>query len=247
MKVALIYPPTCDPTAPYLAVPTLTGWLRAHDVPVLPIDANLEGWEHLLEQKSLAALGQRIERRLEPLERRGALSHADQLVYSQLWQARSDALHAPTAIASALATFRDPVRFYDAEAYETAVDTVESAMRVVAAAHAPLSIDFVRYRTPFSLMNAEEIRTDAGPDRNPFHDYFAALAERVVASGAGLVGLSVAFPGQIQPAFSLAYALRQRAPDLYVTVGGPALTQMLLRVPEDGIERALGPFSSAVA
>ena len=29
MKVALIYPPTCDPTAPYLSVPTLTGFLRA--------------------------------------------------------------------------------------------------------------------------------------------------------------------------------------------------------------------------
>ena len=28
MRVALIYPPTCDPTAPYLSVPTLTAWLR---------------------------------------------------------------------------------------------------------------------------------------------------------------------------------------------------------------------------
>ena len=27
--VALVYPPTCDPTAPYLAVPMLTGFLRA--------------------------------------------------------------------------------------------------------------------------------------------------------------------------------------------------------------------------
>ena len=30
--VALIYPPTCDPTAPYLAVPMLTGFLREHGV-----------------------------------------------------------------------------------------------------------------------------------------------------------------------------------------------------------------------
>ncbi|HWO09533.1 MAG TPA: radical SAM protein [Polyangiaceae bacterium] len=247
MTVALIYPPTCDPTAPYLAVPTLTGWLRAHGVPVLPIDANLEGWEHLLTRDSLGAFGERIERRLAPLERRGSLSHADQLIYSQLWQARSDALHAPGAIASALATFRDPQRFYDAEAYDAAVSSVESAMRVVAAAHAPLSIDFVRYRTPFSLMNAEEIQADAGLERNPFHAYFEALAERIATSGVNLVGLSVAFPGQIQPAFSLAYALRRRSPELYITVGGPALTQMLLRLPEAAIERALGPFSSAVA
>jgi len=28
MKVALIYPPTCDPTGPYLSVPMLTAYLR---------------------------------------------------------------------------------------------------------------------------------------------------------------------------------------------------------------------------
>jgi radical SAM family protein len=247
MKVALIYPPTCDPTAPYLAVPTLTAWLRAHDVPVLPIDANLEGWEHLLTEASLTSLGKRIESRLAPLERKAALSHPDQLLYSTLWQARSDAAQAPPAIADALATFRDRERFFDPTAYGSAVSTVEAAMRVVAASHSPLSIDFVRYRTPFSLMNEREIARDSEPDRNPFHEYFRLLAERIAAEGVGLVGLSVAFPGQIQPAFSLAYALRQRLPELYITVGGPALTQMLLRLPEAGIPAALGPFSSAVA
>ena len=247
MKVALIYPPTCDPTAPYLAVPTLTAWLRKHDVTVLPIDANLEGWEHLLTEGSLTALSKRIERRLAPLEQKATLGHTDQLLYSSLWQARADAAHAPRAIAQALATFRDRDRFFDADAYGSAVATVESAMRVVAAAHAPLSIDFVRYRTPFSLMNGEEIARDAEAEQNPFHGYFAQLAERLAHDNVGLVGLSVAFPGQIQPAFSLAYALRRRMPDLYVTVGGPALTQMLLRLPDDAIERALGPFSSAVA
>ena len=30
--VALVYPPTCDPTAPYLAVPMLTGFLRANGI-----------------------------------------------------------------------------------------------------------------------------------------------------------------------------------------------------------------------
>ncbi len=52
MKVALIYPPTCDPTAPYIAVPALTGYLRQHGVEVLPIDANLEAWDHLLRRNS---------------------------------------------------------------------------------------------------------------------------------------------------------------------------------------------------
>src|SRR3954453_5604364 len=54
MKIALVYPPTCDPTAPYLAVPMLTGFLRAHGVDVLPVDANVEAYDRLLGPAALA-------------------------------------------------------------------------------------------------------------------------------------------------------------------------------------------------
>ena len=39
VKIALVYPPTCDPTAPYLAVPALTGFLRHNGVEALPVRA----------------------------------------------------------------------------------------------------------------------------------------------------------------------------------------------------------------
>ena len=56
MKVALIYPPTCDPTAPYLSVPTLCAYLRENGVEVLPIDANVEAFDALLRRAPLAEL-----------------------------------------------------------------------------------------------------------------------------------------------------------------------------------------------
>jgi len=247
MKVALLYPPTCDPTAPYLAVPTLSGWLRAHGHQVLPIDANLEGWEHLLSQPELTRLAQRLEQRRQALEQQPALAHADQLAYATLLNAAADARYAPGAIAEALSVFRDPERFYRQSDYAEAVRTVESAQRLISAVYTPLGLDFVAYRTPFSLMNPQEIERDAAPERDPFHAAFQRIAERVRQEGCPLVGLSVAFPGQIQPAFSLAYALRRALPGVYLTVGGPALTQMLLRLKPEALERALGPFDSAVA
>jgi len=248
MRVALIYPPSCDPTAPYLSVPTLTAWLRKHGVEVLPIDANLEAWEHLLRQGPLEDLAERIERRLARLDQRPSLSHPEQLVYTQLWNARGDAAAVPAAIEGALSTFRDRTgaRFYDAAAYERAVATVEAALRVISAAHAPLAMDMVGYRTPFSLLTAEEIARDAEPARDPFHAYFTKLCERLRAEGAGLVGISVAFPGQIQPAYALARVLRAHLPGVHVTVGGPALTQILIRLSGERLEEALGPFHSAV-
>jgi hypothetical protein len=69
-RVALVYPPTCDPTAPYLAVPMLTGFLRAHDVDVLPIDSNLEAFDELLSEPRLRLEGNRLELRLAALDHR---------------------------------------------------------------------------------------------------------------------------------------------------------------------------------
>jgi hypothetical protein len=248
MRVALVYPPSCDPTAPYLSVPTLTAWLRAHGVDVLPIDANVEGWEWLLSRTHLEGLAARIESRLAQLDAKPSLSHEDQLAYAALWSARGDAHAAPRAIDEALAVLRDRTgrRFYDAVAYADAVATVDAAQRVVSAAHHPLSLDFVAYRTPFSLLSAEEIANDSAEGRDPFRDYFRALATRLAREKVALVGISVAFPGQVQPAYALAHALRELAPAVHVTVGGPALTQMLLRLEGDALDRALGPFSSAV-
>jgi anaerobic magnesium-protoporphyrin IX monomethyl ester cyclase len=75
MKIALVYPPTCDPTAPYVSLPVLAACLRAAGHDVLLVDANLEAYERLLRPEALRALGARLERRLRRLEQRPALGH----------------------------------------------------------------------------------------------------------------------------------------------------------------------------
>src|ERR1700679_1016931 len=99
MTVALVYPPTCDPTAPYLAVPMLTGFLRANGVTVLPIDANIEAFDALLEPGPLSSIARRIEDGIALLETRDALTHEDQLRYLVLQRARADAQAVPLGIA----------------------------------------------------------------------------------------------------------------------------------------------------
>src|SRR5438552_2197161 len=149
MRIALVYPPTCDPTAPYLAVPMLTGFLRRAGVEVLPVDANVEAYDTLLRGPALAGLAARLEARLGALDGAPSLGHLEQLEYHTLWSARGDARAVPGAIDAAVATLRDPVAFHDPERYACAVDTVDAALRVVSAAHAPLQLDFTAYRTPF--------------------------------------------------------------------------------------------------
>ena len=247
MRVALIYPPTCDPTAPYLAVPMLTGFLRENQVEVLPIDANVEAFDRLLRPAPLAALADRIEQQLRALEQRPALGHTEQLAYAALFQARGEAQAVPAGIAEAVAILRDPVRFFDPELYARAVDTVDAALRVISAAYHPLRLDFTAYRTPFALLSPEEIASDAAPDRDPFDGYVREdLAPRLRAAKPDVIGLSVCFPGQLQPAYAFALKLKQALPEAHLTVGGPAITQLLIRLRGPALARALGPFDSAV-
>lgn len=246
MKIALVYPPTCDPTAPYLSVPTLTAYLRHHDVEVVPVDANVLAYDELLRAGPMAALARRLEKRLARLERKPSLSHTDQLAYLAYWEARGDAEVVPAAIEDAVATLRDPVRFYDVAAYDRAVSTITGALRLIGAAHYPLHVDFTAYRTPFSLLTPGEIAYDSLSDRNPFDAPFRSLAERLAAAEVDAIGISVAFPGQLQPAYALAYALRRAMQDVLLLAGGPALTQVFVRLTGDRLTRALAPFDTAV-
>jgi hypothetical protein len=247
MNLALIYPPTCDPTAPYLAVPMLTGFLRQHGVQVTPIDANVEAFDRLLQPAALAALRDQLERRLAELDGRSTLDHASQRAYLALWKARGDAQAAPEGIAEARAVLKDPVRFFDAEAYGRATETLESALRLISAAHAPLELSFSGYRTPFALTTPDEIAADAAEGRDPFHRYIVDdLAPRLRAAKVDAIGISVCFPGQLQPAYTFGLKLKQLLPDVHLTCGGPGMTQLLIKLSGHDLARALGPFDSAV-
>ena len=248
MTIALIYPPSCDPTAPYISVPMLTGYLRRHDVPVIPIDANLEAYHRLLNRATLLPMVQKIASHWRQLEKKGCLTHSDQIRFAQMWDTARDISWAPDAIDEAVSLFRDRSgkKFFDPIRYEQAIQTIQACLRIISAAYAPLEMDFSRYRTPFSLLSMEQIEADAGPERDPFHSYFLELCGRLSPQDVKIAGISVAFPGQIQPAYSLAFLMRKQLPRTHIAVGGPAITQLLVRQPANRIHQALGPFHSAV-
>ena len=247
MKLALISPPACDPTAPYPAIPALAGFLRPQGIEVLSIDANLEGFQSLLRNEPLSALADRIERRLGKLRRRPSFDHREQLELLALGRVREAARVVPTGIADALATLRRPGHFFDPGRYADAVTTVGTALRVVSAAHHPLQLDFTSYRTPFALTTSGEIARDADPERDPFDSYLMDdLVPRLRRAKVDAIGLSVCFPGQLVPAYSFALKLKRAFPDVHLVAGGPAITQVLLRLQGPALRQALGSFDSAV-
>jgi anaerobic magnesium-protoporphyrin IX monomethyl ester cyclase len=247
MKVALVYPPACDPTAPYLSVPTLTAQLRRRGIDVLPIDANVEAFDSILTASRLQELRGTIEARLEELAKRDHLPHLDQLNYVAMVRALPAAFAVPELIEDAKATLRDARRFAEPDSYDRATAVIDHAMTVVSAAYSPLKLDFTTYRTPFSMLSIEEVESDAQRERNPFFDWVeTVLGPRLRAAEVNLVGLSVCFPGQLQPAYSFALQLKRLLPGVHLTVGGPGVTQMMIRLQGHALAKALGPFDSAI-
>jgi hypothetical protein len=176
------------------------------------------------------------------------LSHEENLTWLELTDSRWRTRTIPAKIEDAVSVMRDKsgIRFYDSEQYETAASVIEDALHLISAAYTPLTLDFSRYRTPFSLLNSKEIQADADPARNPFHEYYCLLLDRLSKEKPDLVGISIVFPGQIQPAYSLAYMLRRYLPGIYLTAGGPAVTQLFLRLSDNQVKNAIAPFDSAV-
>lgn len=248
-KTALIYPPVCDPTAPYISVPLLTAFLRAEGEEVIQMDANIGAFEYLLQKERLWDFWQRVERRLHHLRRQKTLSHTKQLAMAVLSDAHQHCRKVPNQTAEAIAVLRNKSGrlFFDPGRYEQAIGIIENALRLISAAFTPLHLDFDGYHTPFGLLTPSETEYDAQPERNPFHQYFSEiLMERLTAEQVRTVGISIVFPGQIQPGWSLARMIRKRFPDVYITAGGPAITQLLIRLDEKQRKQALYPFHSAV-
>ncbi len=247
MKVAVIHPPACDPTAPYLALPALAGFLRARGTDVVLVDANVEAFDSVLSAEGMSATRDRLEDRLARLDRKRSLSHQEGLAYAALSRARAEARLVPAGIDDAKAVLRDPQRFYDAASYARAVRIIQAGLQAVSAAWYPTFVDFMSYRTPFGLTSSEELVASASAEQFPFESYVRTqLIPRLAGERADVVGLSVCFPGQIHPAYILALRLKQALPGVHLTVGGPGITQILARLTGQRLAEALGPFDSAV-
>ncbi|TFG61059.1 MAG: radical SAM protein [Spirochaetales bacterium] len=247
MRVSLVYPPCCDPTAPYISLPVLTGYLRSRGVSVRQLDANAGGFRWLLREETVTVAFEKVRQRFGQLDGRPSLDHPEALEYAILAETLEEGASAKMTVTEAVSIMRGLKDFYDYGKYGEAADSIEYALAVLSAAYYPLRFSFSSYRKPFSLMNPDEMKQDAKPENNPFDGYFRGVIVPWVREGQpGVLGISAAFLSQLQPAWNLAVLLRREFPDLALVLGGSAATQFFLNMPEDIRGSALAPFDAAV-
>ncbi len=238
LKTMLLFPPEWVPTAPYLALPSLTAVLRENGHEVIQKDINIEMYDHFFSDSFLVWVMARMAmqlRTLEAKEKAGGLTdrEADQ---KEVLRAKSavDVLH----LAERAETAKRIVRgedFYDADKLEWALNTFREVMQYISAAYYPASLVFypmesnLGYRPGvskevFACLDDEQV--------NVYRDVCRQLVLPAVAREApDVVGVSIGTQMQMLAGLTFCRMIKEAFPQIHVTVGGNIITRLQEELP----------------
>ncbi len=254
MERLLIHPPFADPTQPYLSLPTLKGWLRARGLDATVVDLNVEAAHFLFERETLTKLGRRIGQRFSHLNRERALDFDEQREYIVLERARLQLERALAANPSPIEVFQTREHFYDAATYATARRVTDGLFEAISAAHWPYRFGFNHASHSVVPWSFDLLDEYARERLSPLHAFYErtftsfedfdwesdAPPPRFDLDGIDFVGISVVFPSQIPEALYLARFLRERLPNAFLALGGPAIHQVTVHADDARKLRLLG-------
>jgi len=227
---------------PHLAVPTLTGYLRAHGVEVIQRDLNVEVMDRVLTRDCLMRAHARIRR----LHGRTSRSHAGgprppaPLVQGALAQGPQLA----EEVESAKAVLRGE-GFYDGPAGRRAFEVVANSLQLVSLPCYPALLDLSSYTSGQPDENSQRLLSLVqSPQRNVFYSPIEGLVESLLATDPDVVGISIPSMGQFLAGLTVAFLLRKHSYTGHITVGGPHITMLREEIPH--IRELFGLFDSAI-
>ena len=222
MKTALVFPPQCYPSQPFLALPTLKAYLETKGHEVDQFDFNVESYDLFLSRNYLEHCVDKIQSRLiKPVK-----SYEDreaEPVHRQILEDTSYLETILSEINDAKQVLRDEERFFQFDEYKNAYTTLKVAMQLISYAHYPSKIDldsfFMKGNPEENLQGILEATQDS--IKNPFLElYKNNLLKKLDLDRYGLVGIAIIHAGQVIPGLTLARILRTHYPHLHITIGG---------------------------
>ncbi len=226
MRTLLLFPPQAHFTQPYLALPSLTAYLKANGFPdTHQRDLNLDSLEYFLSKERLALARDRVRERLAEFSGDRPLGLADMDRFKTLAEADLAADSVVDGIDDAIAVLRDPVRFFDYDEYIRAVKRLDRAFKLVSAEWYPTVLSANSFAMRHSIERESEVLASISNEaENPYLEYFRArVIPEIVAMKPDLVGISITYGSMIIPAVTLAALIRSALPEVHITVGGGLL------------------------
>ncbi|HBN09915.1 MAG TPA: hypothetical protein DD435_15160 [Cyanobacteria bacterium UBA8530] len=235
-KALFVFPPQWNPQNPFYAMASLAGHLRSHGYEVALRDLNVEYYDLVLTPQYLQSVEDRLKLDYEYLYGQGMLRNmmGDTSLTFQIEGKRYIEIkkffqeqpgliqQLKGEILAAKETLRDPRRFYNPDMLMPALDTIDSALEVIALPYFPAQFSYNFFHQPTTIMATRSLIEYAGNrSNNMFYDYFQSKVAELLAEKANYIGISINSFSQVLPGVTLASMLHKAAPEgTTVAIGG---------------------------
>ncbi len=233
-KVMLIFPPEWVPTAPYLALPSLTAVLRQNGIQVVQKDINVEAYDHFFTAEFLQFVKGRILAHLKELRtkaREGTITPEElklkellnQFQYVDLEYHIQKVLRAKEILRSE--------EFYNVEKNEWALNSFREVMDYISVAYFPASINFYPVESNLNVyrpwVSSDLLKAADDTKVNIYIDLCKQLVfPDVDKEQPDLIGISIGTPIQLMSGITFCQILKRKYPHIHITVGGNIITRL---------------------
>ena len=237
-KVMLLFPPEWVPTAPYLALPSLTAVLRQAGHTVIQKDVNIEMYELFFSDAFLiwvkARMSQQL-RELEAEEKKGWLSDQEANRKAVLEaKAGVDLFDLIERAESAKRVVRGEA-FYDADRLEVALNTFREVMQYISAAYYPASLVFYPLESNLGYrpgVSREVFECLEDEQVNVYRDVARQLVLPAVhREQPEVIGISIGTQMQLLAGLTFCRMIKEAFPSIRVVVGGNVITRLQEELP----------------
>lgn len=232
-KTMLLFPPEWVPTAPYLALPSLTAVLRAHGHSVIQKDVNIEMYDWFFSDSFLIWVKLRMDQQRKGLEERetlGVLSDKERDHLDVLRQQMDvDVIDLAEHAVEAKQVVRGEA-FYEADRLEWALNVFRDVMHYISAAYFPAMLVFYPMESNLGYRSgvSREVLACLGDEQvNVYRDVCRQLVlPAVQKEQPEVVGVSIGTQMQLFAGLTFCQMIKTEFPDIHVTVGGNVITRL---------------------
>ncbi len=212
MRVLLISPPVSNIGQAAPSISVLAAWLAARGYECLQWDLGIEAFHHFHNRGYLEQVAGKLA------ESEGSNEPDDGSGLS----VRRAALETASRIDQAKARLQRPGIENDLETMSRALMDIRDAGQLISAAHPFSRLTYSRFEISGAFSSWESLREAVTDEqRNLLLDFFRSHAlPRIESLSPALVGISVSYQSQLLPAFSLAHAIKEALPGIFVLLGG---------------------------
>jgi radical SAM superfamily enzyme YgiQ (UPF0313 family) len=239
LKTMLLFPPEWVPTAPYLALPSLTAVLREHGHEVVQKDVNIEMYDLFFSDTFLIWVKTRIAGQLHSLELKEKSSwltdqEAGQKACLEA-KAGVDVVDLIERVEQAKRITRSD-SFYEADRLEWALNVFREVMHYISAAYYPASLVFYPMESNLGYRPGVSREVFACLDDEQVNVYRDVCRQLVLPSVSrekpDVVGVSIGTQMQLMAGLTFCKMIKEAFPGIHVVVGGNVITRLQEELPK---------------